>query len=73
MHENAQTQIRRHNNGSIDFNHYARVGRALHGGAVRDVTATSVRRLWRALNPGRPAKRKSQKRQQPTGIFAVAD
>lgn len=28
-------EIRRHANGSIDLEHYARVGRALHGAAMR--------------------------------------
>jgi hypothetical protein len=30
------TEIRRHANGSIDVEHYARIGRALHGQAIRD-------------------------------------
>ncbi len=66
-------QIRRHENGSIDLNHYVRTGRGLHGKAVRDAVAISVRRLRRALSLARLTKRASPKRPQPAVIFAAAE
>lgn len=36
------TEIRRHANGSIDIAHYAQIGRALHGKAVRDAARSAV-------------------------------
>lgn len=32
----ASDEIRRHLNGSIDLDHYVRMGRAAHGASVRD-------------------------------------
>lgn len=38
------TEIRRHPNGSIDLDHYARIGRALHGAAMRSAVRSATRR-----------------------------
>jgi len=46
-------EIRRHPNGSLDIEHYARIGRALHGQAVRGAGRTSFGA------PGRLLKRAS--------------
>lgn len=43
------TEIRRHRNGSIDLDHYLRVGRAAHGAAVRAGGRSLGRRFGRLL------------------------
>ena len=41
------TDIRRRPNGSIDIDHYARIGRALHGSAICDAASMPDRLLTR--------------------------
>lgn len=41
MHQTIE--IRRRHDGSIDIGHYARIGRELHGNAVRNAVSSFVR------------------------------
>jgi len=43
----ASAEIRRHQNGSIDLDHYVRMGRAAHGASVRDGFRTIVDKIRR--------------------------
>ncbi len=43
----ASDEIRRHQNGSIDLDHYVRMGRAAHGASVRDGFRTIVDKIRR--------------------------
>ena len=43
------TKIRRHDNGSIDIGHYRKIGRGLHGQAMREAgkgLIAELRELW---------------------------
>ncbi|MCZ6845316.1 MAG: hypothetical protein O7F69_05390 [Alphaproteobacteria bacterium] len=48
----ASDEIRRHQNGSIDLDHYVRMGRAAHGASVRDGfrTVTDIIRRFSLRN-----------------------
>ena len=43
----ASAEIRRHLNGSIDLDHYVRIGRAAHGASVRDGFRTVTDKIRR--------------------------
>ncbi|MCZ6511351.1 MAG: hypothetical protein O7A62_12265 [Alphaproteobacteria bacterium] len=43
----ASDEIRRHQNGSIDLDHYVRMGRAAHGASVRDGFRTVTDKIRR--------------------------
>ena len=43
----AAAEIRRHLNGSIDLDHYVRMGRAAHGASVRDGFRTVTDKIRR--------------------------
>ncbi len=43
----ASDEIRRHLNGSIDLDHYVRMGRAAHGASVRDGFRTVTDKIRR--------------------------
>ena len=47
MHQTIE--IRRLPGGSIDASHYARIGRELHGNAVRDATSSFVRLMGKGI------------------------
>ncbi len=54
----APAEIRRHLNGSIDLDHYVRIGREAHGAAVRDggrLVGAIFRRFFSALSARRSA------------------
>ncbi len=46
----AAAEIRRHLNGSIDLDHYVRIGRAAHGASIRDGFRTVTEKIrWFSL------------------------
>lgn len=54
----AAVEIRRHLNGSIDLDHYVRIGREAHGAAVRGGSRSLTgifRRCFSGLSPRRSA------------------
>jgi hypothetical protein len=67
------TEIRRRSGGSIDTGHYARIGRGLHGAAIRE-TAASFVRLFRFAVKARGRQRvTSQENSRAEPVFGAAE
>ena len=67
------TEIRRHPDGSIDTAHYARIGRELHGNAIRDATSSLLRLIGNKMKLIGCQRRALSGSAQPEPVFSAAE
>ncbi len=67
------TEIRRHPDGSIDTAHYARIGRELHGNALRGSASSLIRFIGSEMNVFSRRRLTSLRAAQPEPVFSAAE